>query len=134
MDKMVILLVATGGAIGSLARYFTGLLVARFWGHPFPLATFSINMVGSFLLGILGAWLVSRGTETNGAADFVRFGLGMGFLSAFTTFSTFELENLRLIEDGRWHIAAAYIIASVFVGLVAVRFGVGLGESLFGTR
>lgn len=132
MTPFPLFLVAFGGALGSLARYMAGILVARFWGHPFPLATFSINMVGSFLLGILGAWLVSRGTEEG--TELVRYGLGMGFLSAFTTFSTFELENLRLLEDGRWGVAALYIIASVFVGLVALRFGVGLGGSLFGGR
>lgn len=115
------LLVGIGGFIGANARY----VVARWAGGVvdarFPLGTFLINVSGSFLLGMLGALLAQRLVP---GADSLRLALGVGFLGAFTTFSTFEYETHALLEDGLWTAALANVFLSLLVGLVAVRLGI----------
>jgi CrcB protein len=92
----------------------------------FPLATFAINVSGSFLLGMLGVFVTDRVTPQT---EWMRLALGVGFLGAYTTFSTFELETHTLMDAGAWFTAAAYVAASVFVGLIAVRFGILLSRA-----
>jgi CrcB protein len=92
----------------------------------FPVATFVVNIGGSLLLGLLGA-LVTR--RMVGAPEVFQLGLGVGFLGAFTTFSTFEAETHWLVDDGQWLVAALYIAVSVLAGLFAVRVGVTLGST-----
>src|SRR5262249_41541852 len=100
------LLVGVGGFVGAIAR----LLVARWVGAlvetRFPLGTFIINISGSFLLGVLGT-LVAEKVFPN--SDAVRLALGVGFLGAYTTFSTFEYETHALFEDGSWLTATTNI-------------------------
>ncbi len=115
------LLVGAGGFVGAMARFevgrWTGLLIET----PFPLATFLINVSGSFLLGVLGTLVAAR---LSVPSETLRLALGVGFLGAFTTFSTFEYETHALLEEGSWLLAIGYVGASVSLGLFAVRAGI----------
>lgn len=119
------LLVGVGGFIGANARFLVGRAVGSAVDTPFPLGTFLINISGSFLLGMLGSVAAQK---TFPASEELRLALGVGFLGAFTTFSAFELETHTLITDGAWFTAAAYVAASVFAGLIAVRAGILVGR------
>ncbi len=117
------LLVALGGAAGATARYGVSLAIpapAQGW----PWATFSINLTGSLLIGLLAGWLSTRGE----AGEPWRLLLGVGVLGGFTTFSAYSLETLRLIERGDNTGAAAYAIGSVLAGLAAVAIGIALAR------
>lgn len=114
-------LVGLGGFLGANARYLAARWVDGFAETRFPLGTFVINISGSFLLGILGALLAQKIFRNS---DAIRLALGVGFLGAFTTFSTFEFETHALLEDGSWIVAATNVAASVFLGLLAVRLGI----------
>ena len=117
---MPYLLVGIGGFIGANARFVVARLVGTLFETRFPLGTFVINMSGSFLLGILGT-IVAQKVLPNSEA--LRLALGIGFLGAFTTFSTFEFETHALLDDGSWLTAATNMVASLFVGLIMVRLG-----------
>src|SRR6185295_13365844 len=94
---MPYLLVGLGGFIGANARLVVARLVGALFETRFPMGTFVINISGSFLLGVLGALVADRVTPNSEA---LRLALGVGFLGAFTTFSTFEFESHALIDDG----------------------------------
>lgn len=126
---MPCLLVGLGGFVGANARYLTGRWVDSVAGGRFPLGTFAINVSGSLLLGLLGGVLAARLVPHG---DHLRLALGVGFLGAYTTFSTFEFETHALLEDGAWWSASAYAGASVVVGLLAVRLGTVLAKSWCG--
>jgi fluoride exporter len=104
-----------------VARWVAALVDTRF-----PLGTFVINVSGSFVLGVLGTVVAQKMFPSSEAA---RLALGVGFLGAFTTFSTFEYETHALFEDGSWLMATANIVASVLVGLLAVRAGIVLAKT-----
>lgn len=118
---MPYLLVGVGGFIGANARFVLARVVGAMFETRFPLGTFVINVSGSFLLGILGTLVAERVMPSSEA---LRLALGVGFLGAFTTFSTFEFETHALLDDGSWITATANMFASLFVGLVAVRAGI----------
>ena len=122
------LLVGVGGFLGANARYLVAKSVGNLVDARFPLGTFLINVSGSFLLGMVGG-LVSERLIPHG--DHVRLALGIGFLGAFTTFSTFEYETHALFEDGVWLTALTNIFLSLFAGLLAVRAGLVLAKSWF---
>lgn len=114
-----ILLVGIGGAIGSILRYLTTLLVSRFWSAHFPLATFLTNVLGCFLIGLfVGILDKNHLTESQW-----KWFLITGFCGGYTTFSTFANENFSLFRDQFHLMALAYIAASVCIGLLAVWFG-----------
>ena len=121
------LLVGAGGFAGAIARYLVTLGVSNSVRTPFPLATFLINVSGSFFIGVIGVTLARRLTASPEA---VRLALAVGFLGAFTTFSAFELETDWMLRDGRWALGAFYVAASVAVGLLAVRAGAAVGNAL----
>jgi CrcB protein len=118
---MPYVLIGIGGFVGANARYLVDRGVGALVDTPFPLGTFVINVCGSFLLGVLGALVAERVFP---ASEAMRLALGVGFLGAFTTFSTFEFETHALLEDGSWLMAAANMFGSLFVGLVALRAGI----------
>jgi CrcB protein len=119
-----ILAVGCGGFAGAIARYGLALLVARFWSSPLPLATFLINVSGSFILGLFSTWAAER----VGVDPVWRLLIGTGFIGAYTTFSTFEYETQRLAESGLATWAFLNVAASVAAGYVAVLLGVHLAR------
>ena len=123
---MPYLLVGLGGFIGANARFVVARLVGTLFETRFPLGTFVINISGSFLLGVLGTVVTQKVMPSS---ESMRLALGVGFLGAYTTFSTFEFETHALLEDGSWLTASTNIFASLFVGLVAVRAGIVLAKS-----
>ena len=110
--KMV-LAVAAGGALGAVARYGTVVLVGRFTGHGFPWGTVAVNLAGSLVLGLLiGA--LAHGLHLS---QEMRGLLVIGFLGAFTTFSTYSLDAVTLIERGSWWPAFGYVAGSAVAGI-----------------
>ncbi len=122
-----ILLVAIGGATGSVARYLTGLAMTRLLGPGFPWGTITVNIVGSFAIGLLTE-LVARKLA---APMEMRLLLVVGFLGGFTTFSSFSLDTMALVERGAVLTAFGYVAASVALSLAAAFGGLALGRSLF---
>jgi CrcB protein len=114
------LAIATGGALGALLRYWTSLAVHSKLGAGFPYGTLTVNVIGSLLMGFLYIWFVDR--LAMGPA--VRGFLFIGVLGAFTTFSTFSLETLNLIESGQPGKAILNVVISVIVCVTAAGLGV----------
>jgi CrcB protein len=119
---MTVVLVAVAGAAGALSRYGVGHLVGP---RTFPWATLGINLVGSFLLGVL--W---RAGLEHRWSDAVMTPLGLGFLGAFTTFSTFSNETMDLLRTDRPLAAGSYVAASVLGGLLAAAAGYAAGRTV----
>lgn len=117
--------VGCGGAFGAMLRYAIGLIFAKTFA-PFPFATFFINILGSFLIGLLAVLFTEKFPENEN----LRLLLTVGFLGAFTTFSTFELETFELIRAKQMTTAFLYVAASFAVGLVAVFSGIWAGKKL----
>jgi CrcB protein len=110
--------VLLGGALGALCRYGINIgLVVAVGKHSFPWATFFINVIGSFVLSFLFS------ANYWGLPNSWRIAIGTGFLGAFTTFSTFELETLQMLESGKTVLAMVYVLASIFSGLLAALLG-----------
>lgn len=121
------LLVALGGALGSLLRYGFGAWVQGLAGPGFPYSTLFINALGSFLLGLV------VGLSLEGAlSGEARLFLAMGVLGGFTTFSTFSYETVLLLQDGEWSKALLYVLLSVLLGLSLAFLGYRLGGALVG--
>ncbi len=116
-----VLLVAAGGAAGSVARYLVGVAAAGLAAH-FPWATLAVNVAGSFALGLVLGALPPGGPG--------RLLLGTGFCGGFTTFSAFSAEALALAERGAAGRAAAYAALSVGLGAAAALAGAALGRAL----
>ena len=114
------LIVGLGGAIGSIARYGSGVLVGRIWTSPFPLATMLINIAGSLLMGLFIGFLAR--TTPAWQAD-ARLFFAVGVLGGFTTFSSFSLDTVFLVERGEIGQAAVYVAASVAISIVALFVG-----------
>lgn len=125
-DPVLVVSVAAGGALGSLARY--GLSHALPPHDGVPLGTLTENVVGAFVLGFLLQWLLSRGVE-NHRRRWLRLTLGTGVLGGFTTYSAFALELHGLLADGRAGIAVGYALATVVGGTLACVAGVALAGS-----
>ncbi|MFV1997878.1 MAG: fluoride efflux transporter CrcB [Acidiferrobacterales bacterium] len=119
-----VLAIATGGAIGALMRYWVSMAVYAAIGRNFPYGTLAVNVLGSLVMGILFVLLVERM-----AADSIwRAALLIGVLGAFTTFSTFSIETLNLIEEGAYNRAVVNIVLSVVLSLAAAWLGIKLGR------
>ncbi len=119
------ILVGVGGFLGANARFLVGQFFSRFFPVYFPLATFTVNVTGSFLLGVISYIAIYLKIFD---PDYFRYFLGIGFLGAYTTFSTFEFETNKLVEDGAFLMSAIYVISSVVVGLLAVKMGIETGK------
>jgi CrcB protein len=120
----VVLAVAAGGSLGALARFGLDSLIESHVESLFPWATFTINITGCFLNGLIVAIVV----ETLQAPSWLSRGLIIGFLGAYTTFSTFGAETYELTELGQWGIAALNVGVSAAVGVGAVALGQTLGR------
>ncbi|MFC8598404.1 fluoride efflux transporter FluC [Isoptericola sp. NPDC057191] len=120
----LVALVAAGGAVGTAARY--GLTQAWPAVHGWPVATFTANLVGAFVLGWLLEALAARGPETTGVQR-VRLAVGTGVLGGFTTFSSLALETERLLTHGSVALAVVYAGATLLLGYLACLGGVLLG-------
>ncbi len=117
--------VALGVALGAVGRYWVSGWVARLsQGSPFPYGTLAVNVVGSFLLGLLMG-LASKGSL--GLSPVVRALVSVGFLGAFTTFSTFSFETLEALKLGEFRVAIGNVLISVLVALGACWLGLELG-------
>ena len=119
-------LVALGGAIGASLRYLTGVGVVRLYGHTdFPLAIITVNVLGSFLMGVFVVAAAQRGLTH--LSPFVMTGI----LGGFTTFSAFSLETMTLIERGQTGSAALYIALSVGLSVGGLAVGLLAARSVF---
>ena len=121
-----ILLIAVGGSIGAVLRYGAAVGVTSLFGRGFPYGTLFVNVSGSLLIGVLSILMVERfniGPEW-------RAGLLVGVLGSFTTFSTFSLETLNLLEQGELLSAGINVLLSVAICIIAVWFGVFIGRQI----
>ncbi len=119
-----LLLVALGGALGSMARYGAAAAVNRWAQSPFPWGTLFVNVVGSFLIGLSMVLLMKAGEWREN----YRLLLVTGIMGGFTTFSSFSWETWKLIEDGRLPLAAANVFMSVAICLIATLAGALLAK------
>lgn len=117
--------VAVGSAVGGASRYALALAIQERAGLAFPWGTLVVNVTGSFLLGFLFRWTVSTH-----ASPELRALLTTGFCGGYTTFSTFSLETVRLMEDGEYRRAGLYVAASVVVALAATLAGMAAAQGL----
>ncbi|MBI3770926.1 MAG: fluoride efflux transporter CrcB [Deltaproteobacteria bacterium] len=115
--------VGLGGILGANARYLLAGWVAARLGAVFPYGTLLINVSGSFVLGLLMGVL-----EGHALSPVVRLSVGIGFLGAYTTFSTFTYETVRLLEEGSILLGSANAFGSLAVGLLAVLGGLAIGR------
>lgn len=120
------LLVAIGGALGSIARYGLGSAIEGRVGMKFPYATLAINITACFVLGFAIVSLRER-TDLSDAWTFL---LPIGFIGAFSTFSTFEWETFSSLKAGSYFITALYVALSFLLGLTAVWLGVSLARRI----
>jgi len=120
------LIIGLGGFLGAIARYMVALWIGQRWGRIFPLGTFAVNVSGSFLISLL----MSLFAEKYMVNPQVRLFLVVGFIGAYTTFSTFEYETGNLVKDGEWSIALANVILSVIAGFMALKLGEFIAKSL----
>jgi len=123
----LLLAVAVGGALGALGRYLTIIQVGHWFGTHFPFGTVVVNVAGSFLLGAL----VEAMTLAWSPAPELRLLLIAGLLGAFTTFSTFSMDFVLLVERGQGARAAAYVLASVGLSIAGLFAGIAVLRILF---
>jgi CrcB protein len=125
---MILLLIAVGGAAGSVLRYLIGGKVQHLAPHGFPLGTLFVNAVGCFLIGVLIRQFMNVQTH-----NYLRALLMVGFCGGFTTFSAFSMETVGLIEGGEYPRAIAYITLSVLLCLTATFAGMSVVRLLAAT-
>ncbi|MHC1549131.1 fluoride efflux transporter CrcB [Phyllobacterium sp. K27] len=121
-----ILLVAAGGAIGSVLRYLTGLAMTRLLGAAFPYGTLAVNVIGGLLMGVFIEVLARR---FEGSTE-LRLFVAIGILGGFTTFSSFSLDVVMLWQRGETVNAAFYVLASVILSISAVFLGLWLARTV----
>ena len=115
--------VASGGAVGAILRYLTSNFY-RFYFPNFPIGTLFINFIGSFLIGILASNLESRGTSY----IFIKYFLIIGILGSFTTFSTFSLETMQLVNDKKLFLSLVYVFLSISLCILGAFFGFNINK------
>src|SRR5437879_13261634 len=118
MNFATLLIIAVGGAIGSVCRYVMVDLVQRMTHPAFPFGTLAVNIVGSLIVGLVSGYIMNMQ-----AHPLIRPALIVGFCGGFTTFSTFSFETFGLISGGEWGRAAAYVVASVVACIAGTALG-----------
>ena len=118
-------LIAVGGALGSMARYWVGSMVASRMGTKFPYGTFVINITACVIIGF-SLTLLARRVDIN---PVWRFLVPVGFIGAYSTFSTYEWETLSTLRSGAFFLASLYAVSSLILGLAAVWGGSMLAET-----
>lgn len=121
-------LVGIGGAVGAIGRYSVGVLLGQWLGSHWPYGTFSVNIVGGLLMGIVAG----LGTWSNLITPELRIFLAVGVLGGFTTFSAFSLDLMLMLERHQWLMALGYGVASVLLALAALAFGIFLVRTIVG--
>jgi CrcB protein len=120
--------IAVGSALGGMARYWCSGIAARLIGETFPWGTIIVNIVGSFIIGFFATL---TGPDGRIFADtLTRQFVMIGFCGGYTTFSSFSLQTLALVQDGEWLLASANIALSVIACLLAVWAGYALAASI----
>ena len=122
---MVWILVALGGAIGTLLRFGITKLSVLYMGNTYT-GTFLVNVTGSLLLGVFIGWSLTKSTDLNHLRHFI----AIGILGGYTTFSTLTLESLQLLETGSLSKAGLNIIANMTIGLLSAYAGFQLGRTI----
>jgi CrcB protein len=120
------LAVAAGGALGAMLRYYLGGTVLSRTAAPFPTATFVINVTGSFIIG----FFLTLATERVNISPHLKLAFAVGFVGAYTTFSTFEYETARLVESGSYMAAFLNVVLSFVVGFAAVLGGIATAREI----
>ncbi len=123
---MKYLWIGLGGALGAIARYAVGVWLYSRLGARFPYGTFAVNVSGCFAIGLIVALLDSR----SALPEAWRYAVPIGFIGAYTTFSTFEFETFRAMQDGVPGIAILNVVLSLLVGYAAVWLGFATGRRL----
>lgn len=121
---MVYLFIGVGGIAGSLLRYFISIMTFHFWNPAFPAATLMINLTGSFLIG----WCSSYFHESKKVPTYLKSAITTGLIGSYTTFSTFCLETIQLIESGEYLKGIIYVFISLLGGLLFVNLGLKIGS------
>jgi CrcB protein len=122
---MLYLIVFLGAGIGGALRHGVNVMAVRLFGYGFPSGTFIVNIVGSFLMGLLAGYFAFR----PGIGQHVRLFLTTGILGGFTTFSAFSLDAALLVERHSYGLAAGYMVGSVAASLSALFFGLAVFRS-----
>lgn len=117
------LAVAAGGSFGAVLRFLVATLCGRWFGTGFPIGTLVINLTGSFFLG----WFLTAIQERITVSDTLRLAVAVGFVGAYTTFSTFAYESNALLTEGAELKATLNLLGSLLLGLLAVKLGILLG-------
>jgi CrcB protein len=123
-----LLLIALAGALGSIARYGTSGWAYEVLGERFPYGTLVVNVIGSLLVGAV----MQVGLSTELISRSARLAMAVGFLGAFTTFSTFSYETVRYLEDGAWWLASTNAAANLVLSLFGVWIGLRSAQIVFG--
>ena len=131
---MSYLWIAIGGALGSVGRYWLNGIVSAKFGETFPAGTLAINVMGSFIIGILGALTLPEGRMSPETRTFATQFLMIGVCGGYTTFSSFSLQTLNLLREREWLYAGGNVLLSVALCLVAVWLGYMLGAMLGSTK
>lgn len=123
---VIFIMIGLGGALGAMLRHLCALIINKFWLNAFPLATFSINILGSFIIGFLIAYLLPK----FGEHTLLKYLLTTGFCGGFTTFSTFSVENFQLLQEGKFFTLFLYVSSSIIIGILFVFCGLLIGRSI----
>lgn len=123
---MKYLMIGAGGFLGAIARFAVGAYVGNKLGTRFPYGTFVVNVSGSFLIGLVLTLLAER---THWSTNWLYL-VPIGFIGAYTTFSTFEYETVRIIQDGQIATALLNVSLSVIIGFAAVVAGMAVGRAI----